>query len=136
MTTTRSLARSAFVVGGLALLAGCSLIQREDAARTEAVLAAAGFEMHPADTPERVVELEEMPHFKIVTRRDGSKATYAYADPVNCHCEYVGDAEQHAEYERLRSEQRSAYERKQRLDDEMTVDTDSRSPGSAPWWSW
>ena len=57
------------------------IIQREDAARTEAVLAAAGFEIHPADTPERVVELDEMPHFKIVTRRDGSKTTYAYADP-------------------------------------------------------
>jgi hypothetical protein len=139
MTTTRSLARLAFVIAGLALLGGCStigqIVEREDAASTESSLAAAGFEILPADTAERVAELDEMPHFKLVTRRDGGKVIYAYADPVNCHCEYVGDEQQHAEYERQRSEQRLAYERReaQHLEEEMTLDTDARAPGPALW---
>jgi len=127
------------LIGGLVLLGGCStigqIVEREDAARTEASLAAVGFEILPADTADRVAELDEMPHFKLVTRREGGKVIYAYADPVKCHCEYVGNEEQHAEYDRQRSEQRLAYERNeaQHLEEQMTLDTDTRAPGPALW---
>ena len=42
------------------LLGGCAAIQREEAQQTESTLSAAGFQMKPADTPERLAHLQTM----------------------------------------------------------------------------
>ncbi len=62
--------RARFVVLFAAILAvtGCATTRREEAASTEQLLAAAGFQMRPADTPERVAALASMPREKLVVR--------------------------------------------------------------------
>ena len=68
------------------------------------MLAAAGFQMRPADTPERQEDLGSVPPYRIVSRaRDGNNL-YIYADPDACHCLYVGGNKEYSEYERLRVE--------------------------------
>jgi hypothetical protein len=136
----RPLGRIACLVGAASLVGGCSsvaqIVQRQDAASTETTLAAAGFHIHSADTAERVAELDTAPRLRIVAQKKGKTTVYVYADPVNCHCEYVGDSDQYAEYERLRLEQRTADERQEdlRIDQNMTIDAGLPGPWSAPWW--
>jgi len=90
--------RARFVVLFAAILAvtGCATTRREEAASTEQLLAAAGFQMRPADTPERVAARESMPREKLVVRSKDGNVVYTYADPEKCHCLYVGGPKEYA----------------------------------------
>lgn len=76
-------------------------MRQRDAASTEELLAAAGFEMQPADTPERLADLKSMPSRKLVARSTDGKVVYTYADPEWCRCVYVGGPEEYSAYRRL-----------------------------------
>ena len=82
-------------------LTGCASLRREEATATEQLLEAAGFQMRPADTPERLARLREMPALKLVTDTREGEPRYAYADPEVCRCLYVGGPKEYAEYRRL-----------------------------------
>ncbi len=93
------------LVGALLILVGalggCAAIERQEAADTEKLLAAAGFQMRPADSAERRQHLANMPPLRIVAHRAGAETVYTYADPQNCRCLYVGGAKAYAEYRPL-----------------------------------
>jgi len=80
---------------------GCASLRQKDAASTEELLAAAGFQMRPADTPERLANLKSMPSRKVVARSKDGTVVYTYADPDWCQCLYVGGPEEYAAYGRL-----------------------------------
>ena len=84
-----------------AVLGGCAAIERQEAADTEKLLAAAGFQRHLADSAERQQDLANMPPLKIVAHSEGAKTVYTYADAQNCRCLYVGGPKEYAEYRRL-----------------------------------
>jgi hypothetical protein len=95
----------------LLTLSGCAAIHRHEAASTEQLLAAAGFQMRPADNPERVDDLVAMPPLKIVARSQDSNVRYTFADPYKCRCLYVGGANEYSAYQHLMTEQKIAQER-------------------------
>ncbi len=82
-------------------LCGCAAIERQEAVDTEKLLAAAGFQMRPAESAERRQDLVHMPPHTTVARREGAKTVYTYADAQNCRCLYVGGAKAYAEYRPL-----------------------------------
>lgn len=84
------------------LLTGCAAIQRSEARSTDQLLAAAGFVMRPADTPERQQHLATLPSYRLESRTEDGKVVYTYADPGGCHCLYVGGSKEYSEYQRLR----------------------------------
>jgi hypothetical protein len=57
----------------------------------EDLLAAAGFTVQLANTPQRVASLRVLPADQFIPKTKGSGLTYIYADPVVCNCLYVGD---------------------------------------------
>jgi hypothetical protein len=102
--------RSAVLIGVILLkAAGCASIQ---AAATRDTLAAAGFSMQVADTPERVAELQSLPVRQLLSRSQGGVISYVFSDPAGCHCVYVGGEREYQEYQRLR--------RKKEADEEST----------------
>lgn len=102
MTMPQIFTRSALTGLALAMaLAGCATIEREDTEQTEQLLAAAGFDMRPADTPDRVADLQRLPQHKLVRHdRDGT-VTYTYADAVDCKCLYSGDEKSYDAFQKL-----------------------------------
>jgi hypothetical protein len=106
MTMPQTLSRNALI--GLALgmaLTGCAAIEREDAEQTEQLLAAAGFEMRPADTPAKLADLQRLEQHKLVQRdRDGT-VTYTYADAADCQCLYSGDEKDYDAFQKLQVQQ-------------------------------
>jgi hypothetical protein len=98
-----TLNRTVLLLGVPALLgAGCATIRGYEARETERMLAAAGFHMLPADTPERQEDLRSLPPHRIVSRTKDGNVVSTYADPDNCYCVYVGGDKEYSEYERLR----------------------------------
>ena len=69
---------------------------------TEQLLAAAGFQTQVADTPERIAELQSLPAGHLVRRSQNGAVSYLFADPLGCHCLYVGGDGEYRKYQRLR----------------------------------
>ena len=101
------------VAAALLTLSGCAAIHRQEAASTEQLLAAAGFQMRAADSPERVHDLTAMPPLKLVARSQDNNVRYTFADPYKCRCLYVGGAKEYSAYRRLAREKQIEEERLQ-----------------------
>lgn len=83
----------------MVLLTACQAPDNERSATTEVLLAAGGFEIMMADTPERQSHLETLTQRQIVRHQRNGKALYVYADATSCGCLYAGTE---ANYERYR----------------------------------
>jgi hypothetical protein len=75
-------------------MAACSQVQNK-----EDMLAAAGFTVVPANTPQRQASLKSMPPHKFVQQVRNNAVIFTYADPTICDCMYVGNQ---AAYDRYR----------------------------------
>ena len=107
----REVTRYVVAVILVVLFAGCAAMREERARDKENMLAAAGFQMKPADTPKRVAHLQMLTPLKLLpyTRTDG-KLLYVYADPKGCNCLYVGDETAYQRYRALEQQQKVAQE--------------------------
>ena len=64
--------------------------------RTEQLLAATGFEMKLADTPEKFANLNTLtPRRTLIPQERDDRLFYVYADPDLCKCLYVGNSSQY-----------------------------------------
>jgi hypothetical protein len=80
-------------------IGGCqSLSQR--VMDKEDLLAAAGFNVQPANTPQRLASLRTLPANKFVPMSKDDRVEYVYADPVVCNCLYIGDQSAFNAYKR------------------------------------
>ena len=117
---------SATVAVGLAACASMSgrVQSKED------LLAAAGFDMHPATTAQREAELKSLPPNKFVTREKGDHVEYFYADPLVCNCLYTGDQKAFDNYKR------EVFERNIADEQELTAQMYREPPGWWDGWRW
>jgi len=67
----------------------------------EDMLAAAGFTVVPANTPQRQASLTSLPAHKFVQQVRNNQVIFVYADPTICDCLYVGNQ---AAYDRYRQD--------------------------------
>jgi hypothetical protein len=80
---------------------GCATIRAHQTAETEQVLAAAGFQVEPADTPEKLAHLQTLTPRKVVRDVRDGQPQYVYADPQTCNCLYVGDEQRYQKFQEL-----------------------------------
>ena len=89
----------------LALVVGCASTHQ-----TEDLLAAAGFKIVPANSPEQQAHLKTLPNHKLsMVQRDG-KEYFIYPDVKN-NVLYVGQNSQYQQYQKLREQQKLAEEK-------------------------
>lgn len=125
--TQRRKCRRVTLVGlvlGLAALAACQT-QQEAVMHREDNLAAAGFTVRPANTPERQAMLKRLPPNQFVQRANGDTVHYVYADPLVCGCLYVGTQQAYNQYKRDQQQKNLADE--QQMTAQMYSD---------PAWNW
>ena len=78
---------------------GCAS-QQELVGQKEDLLAAAGFQVRPADSPRRLAAMKSLPPNKFVTRIKNGQPVYQYADPLVCRCVYFGTQQNWDAYRR------------------------------------
>jgi hypothetical protein len=99
MTTIRKV----YLLLTLSVLAGgCAESHTERAQRLEPMLAQAGFQMVPANTPARSQKLNDMVPLRMNYLSRNGKLSYWFADPYVCHCLYVGDEQNYGQFEQLK----------------------------------
>jgi hypothetical protein len=97
----------------LLAVAGCATSAADAVAQREKLLAASGFLLRPADTPQRTAMLAQLTPDRISRMTRGDHVSYVYPDPAGCHCLYVGGQVAYGQYERLQFEQKLANEQVQ-----------------------
>jgi len=89
-------------------LAGCGTLRNKRAMNIEEVLYEAGFQMKPADTPEKLAHLKTLPQRKIVPHVRKGNARYSFADADGCKCLYLGDRDAFQSFQHILLEQQVA----------------------------
>jgi hypothetical protein len=121
----------ALIAAGI-LLGGASLTacesQQQRVEDREDLLAAAGFIVRPANTPERQDMLHRLPPHTFVQRVNGDVVHYVYADPLVCGCLYVGTQQAYNQYK--------ANQLQQHLADEQQMTAQTYSDASWNWGAW
>jgi len=87
---------SVLAVIGLCLAVSACATQRVE--QKEDLLAAAGFTLVPANTPQRQASLKTLPPHKFVRQIRGNNVIYTYADPTICDFLYIGDQAAYGRY--------------------------------------
>jgi hypothetical protein len=108
-------------------LFGCTAIQEQNTDDTEQLLAAAGFQMKLADTPEKLAHLQTMTQRKVVPHDQDGETRYVYADAEFCRCLYAGDQTAYQRYEKIAVEQNIA-----QMNENAAMNWDMWGPG----WGW
>jgi hypothetical protein len=99
------------IVAAVIALAGCASYAERYAQSNEQGLAAAGFEVRLADTPEKLAALEALTQRKILVYERPDRLYFVWPDARFCKCFYVGNEAQYQEYARLGFEQKLERER-------------------------
>jgi hypothetical protein len=107
---------------------GCAAIRAHQTVETEQVLAAAGFQVKPADTPEKLAHLQTLTPRKVVRYTRDGQPQYVYADPETCKCLYVGDEQRYQKYQELSLQ-------KQIADEQMSA-AQTNWDASMNWGAW
>lgn len=116
------------------LLSGCATPQALIAQR-EDDLAAAGFLIRLANTPQRQAMLETLPPHRFLERLDGISVSYIYADPLVCGCLYVGSEQAFDRYVFERRIEQAARQPQMTslIYADPTWNWEVWSPGFGPW---
>jgi hypothetical protein len=122
-----------WLIAALAIaLAGCTAIQKRQTAQAQQLLAAAGFELQMADTPERLATLQRVvPQRKVFSVAAADGPRFVYADAEYCQCAYAGDQQAYEKYQRMVIKQRLAAEQ-----DMAAQMSDAEGMGWGPWSPW
>ncbi|MFZ5450557.1 MAG: hypothetical protein ACOZF2_01600 [Thermodesulfobacteriota bacterium] len=118
-------------------LAGCAVVktvQKNEAADKEQLLAAAGFKVKLADTPQKMTHLQALPQRKMFTKERQGKVYYLYADPLNCKCLYVGDQAAYQRFQQMQEERQIVAQ--ERMAAEMNYEAQFDWGMYGPWDPW
>jgi hypothetical protein len=130
----RTVWRPALMVAATLVMAllGCTAIENSHARNKEQLLAAAGFHERPADTPDKIKQLESLPDHKLLRREQNGKLYYVYADATACKCLYVGDETNYDDFQKLAVQQQIAEEETMaaQINQEYAMDWGAWGP----WW--
>jgi len=88
----------------VAVLMGCGGVQKKEALSVESTLTAAGFQKRPADTPEKLAQLQKLPQRKILTQKHEGNPLYLYADAEDCKCLYAGSENAYKKFQSMVAE--------------------------------
>ena len=122
------------LIGIAVMFTACAAIQNRDAIGMERVLAASGFQMRLADTPQKLDHLKSMTQRKLVLHQHDDKIYYVYADASSCKCLYVGNEKAYQRYQKLAIEKSIAEH--QRIAAEMNENSAMNWGLWGPWGPW
>lgn len=96
---------AALLVVSFSTLSGCKMLESHEAMDKERLLAAAGFQIKLADTPQKLAEIQDRTQRKLVAHDKDGKTVFVYSDAKFCKCIYVGDQAAYQRYEKLVQQQ-------------------------------
>lgn len=100
---------------------------------TERLLAASGFQMRLADTPQKLEKIKTMTQRKLIRHQSSGTVDYIYADATDCKCLYAGTEKAYKRFKNLAAIRLSEDEVNARDED---IRIDWKIWGGAPGSTW
>lgn len=123
--TLNTCRRMFFIVIGITLVsAACMKSPNQSAIETERLLAASGFKMRLADTPEKLTHIEALTQRQILVHQSKGTLLYVYVDAEHCQCVYAGSAEAYRRYQNLVREKKLSVEDRREADEDTAREMD------------
>ena len=123
--TLNTCRRMFFIVIGITLVsAACMKSPNQSAIETERLLAASGFKMRLADTPEKLTHIEALTQRQILVHQSKGTLLYVYVDAEHCQCVYAGSAEAYGRYQNLVREKKLSVEDRREADEDTAREMD------------
>jgi hypothetical protein len=103
---------------------GCAGMRDREAIQTERVLAASGFRMKLADTPEKLAHLQTLPQRTLSPHKKDGAIWYVYADATACKCVYAGPEDAYQRYQKIALEQKISRQNAEaaQMDEDASMD--------------
>jgi len=118
-----------FILLVIILLAvGCLKSPNQKAIDTERLLAASGFKMRLADTPEKLSHIKGLAQRQILAHKSEGELLYVYVDAEHCQCVYAGSKEAYRRYQDL------ALQKKLVAEDRLNAERNQ--PREMDWGEW
>lgn len=131
--TVKGSRRRVLCLVGVAM-AGCAH-QNHDVQGMQNMLAASGFQMKMADSPEKLAHVQSFPQRKVVPVQREGQLKFVWADAQDCKCLYVGDEANYQSYAKLAEQEKMARENYEAA--RAAEDWGPWQPGWGPnWWWW
>lgn len=117
-------------------LVGCATVEKDTAMDIERLLAASGFQMRLADTPQKIDKIKTMTQRKLIRHQRNGTIDYIYADATDCKCLYAGTEKAYKKFKNL-SAIRLAGDEATARDEDVKIDWEiwGGDPGST-WQYW
>jgi hypothetical protein len=115
-------------------LAGCAAMEADRARSTESLLAASGFNIKLADTPDKLAHVKTLTQHKLVPHDKDGKVVYVYADATTCQCVYAGTEEDYQRYQQLALQKKIADDQKMAAEMNENAAMNWGMWGPGPWW--
>ena len=119
------------VVSGLA---ACASMEASKAVQAEQLMAASGFQMKLADTPEKLAHLKTLTQHKLVPHEKDNALVYVYADATTCQCVYWGNEASYQQYQKLAVQEQIADEQRMAAQMNENAAMNWGMWGMGPWW--
>lgn len=116
------------VIGITLMAASCVKSPNQKAMETERMLAASGFKMRLADTPEKLTHIEALTQRKILVHRSKGQLLYVYVDAEHCQCVYAGSKKAYLRYKDLALQKELAAEAR--------LNAERNQPQDMDWSGW
>ncbi len=122
------------ILVGLPFSACTTLTEAEKATQTEGILAAAGFRIKLADTPDKLAHTQALTQHQIVPHQKDGEVYYVYADATTCKCVYWGNEEAYQRYQQFALQRELADEQRQAAQMNANASMNWGMWGMGPWW--
>lgn len=124
----------AAVLAAAIAIGGCAAIRKQEGLQMDRLLAAAGFQVRPANTPEKIAQLKTLTPLKVMPKQQDGKSFFVVADPYECKCLYVGNEKAYDAYQKLALKQEYAEDNLEAA--EMNEDAAMDWGMWGPWGGW
>ncbi len=118
----------------IALMTSCAAMEKQKSMDTERLLAASGFKMKLATTPEKKAALKGLPQRKLVPQVHEGKNYFYYADAEYCQCLYVGSEKSYQKFQALAEQRQLAQD--YRWAAQANMDASMNFGMWGPWGPW
>ena len=130
------LIRQLWLMMGCLTLVACAGMEAEKAVKTEELLAAAGFQLKLADTPDQMAHVQTLTQHQLVPHQKDGKVYYVYADAITCKCLYWGNEEAYQHYQQFALQREIADEQRMAAQMNANASMNWGMWGPGPWWAY
>jgi hypothetical protein len=120
----------------MGMLTACAAMEASKTRDTEQLLAAAGFQIKLADTPDTLAHTQTLTQHQLVPHEKDGAVYYVWADVTTCKCIYWGNEQAYQRYQQMAVQKEIADEQRMAAQMNQNAAMNWGMWGAGPWYAY